>query len=221
MFTKLLPSKAFAALLVGGTLAATQLVGPTSTVTASPELERVAYPAKVSTTTDLRLDRRVVRRGQRNVARVRVSAETGTPQGTVTIKVAGRQYVERLRDGRASHALPRYLRANRTYRVVAVYNGNKLFKKSSDEAYFTVKKRGGGQVAGVEGSRGDNDENGAANGGSDNGAGANRAATVAGVATGLGDTGAESNTELYALAGLGLLGAGGAAIAVNRRRSRA
>ena len=46
MFHKLIPGRAFAALAVGGTLALTQLVGPTSTVTGSPDITRVAeYPA--------------------------------------------------------------------------------------------------------------------------------------------------------------------------------
>ena len=222
MFHKFLPARAFAALLVGGTLAATQLVGPTTTVTAAHDIKRVAeYPAKIQTTTDLTLNKRAVRRGQPIVARVKVRSGVGTPKGTVTIKLAGRSWTVKLRDGRAAKSLPtRNLRPNRTYKVVAVYNGTDRFKKSNDEDYFTVKKRtkGRGEVAGVEESRGDDNGAGAA----DND-GANRPPAVAGVeadaAAGLGDTGAGSNLGLYGLVGLGLLGAGGLTIVARRLRA--
>lgn len=223
MLHKFLPSRAFAALLVGGTLAATQLVGPTSTVTASPDITRVAeYPAKIQTTTDLTLNKRAVRRGQPIVARVKVRSGVGTPKGTVTIKLAGRSWTVKLRDGRATKSLPtRNLRANRTYTVRASYNGTDRFKKSNDADYFTVKKRskGRGEVAGVDESRGD-DNNGA--GAADND-GANRPPAVAGAeadaAAGLGDTGADTNLGLYGLIGLGLLGAGGLTIVARRLRA--
>jgi hypothetical protein len=221
MFHKLIPGRALAALLVGGTLAVTQLVGPT-TVTSAPDLRRVAdYPAKIQTTTDVTLNKRAVRRGQPILARVKVRSGVGTPKGTVTIKLAGRSWTVKLRDGRATKSLPtRNLRANRTYTVRAVYNGTDRFKKSNDADYFTVKKRKNrrGQVAGVEESRGNDNGAGAA----DND-GANRPPAVAGVesdaAAGLGDTGAGSNLGLYGLVGLGLLGAGGLTIVARRLRA--
>lgn len=208
-------SRILTALVVGCLLALSQVAGPV-TSTVSPQIRPVVdYPPEAPTDTDLTLSRNVIRAGERTVARVRVESTVGTPRGTVTFTVDGRSVTKRLSGGRATWVLPRDLEPG-TYTVRAHYNGSDRYQESGDTAQLTVKKqRGNGDVAGEEGF-GDQQGDGNGSGGAD---GANRPGTnsdIAGV-QGLGDTGADSATTLYGLLGLGLLGAGGALLALRRR----
>ncbi len=199
-----------AVVAVGGLLALTQVAGP-ALVASSPSFTKTAYPASVTTNTDLRLDRNRVRPGQKNTARVTVTADEGsTPKGTVTLKVQGRQpRTKAVVNGRVSFAMPRHLKPGRTYRVTARYNGKRIWKHSRDTAYVTVKKRGGGQVLGEEESRNDGSAN---RGAPSDGGNASEG--------GLPSVGADSTTQLYALGGLGLLAAGAFSLLLYRRRVR-
>jgi hypothetical protein len=203
-----------AVMAAGGVLALTQIAGP-ALVSSAPSFTKSAYPASVVTKTDLRLDRNRVRPGQKNTARITVTADKGTPKGTVTLTVQGRSpRTKALVNGRVSFAMPRHLKAGRTYRVTARYNGKRIWKPSRDTAFVTVKKRGGGQVLGEEGSR---NGGGSANRGAPTDGGAVAGSEAQG---GLPGVGADSTTQLYALGGLGLLAAGAFSLLMYRRRVR-
>jgi LPXTG-motif cell wall-anchored protein len=173
------------------------------------------YPASVATTTDLTLERSTVQPGQSNTARATVTAEKGEqPRGTVTFKVAGRpSSTVPLLNGTATYEMPTDLKAGRTYKVTARYNGKGVWKPSMDTAYVTVTDDD--TVAGEEGSR-------------DGEGGANRPGTggdgeVQGVDESEGalpSVGSEENTLLYTLLGLGLLGAGAFTLLMLRRRAQ-
>jgi LPXTG-motif cell wall-anchored protein len=213
MFRNVLTSRLVAALAAGGVLAIAQLSGP-ATVASVPALEQVAdYPESVETTTDVRVDHPMMRPGQTNHARATVSSDNGTPKGTVTFKVSGHApKVVTLRNGHASYTLPSDLAAGKTYTVTARYNGKGQYKPSSDETQVTVVKGGSGGSGGG-GDEGDNGANGGGTGGSGGGAGA----------PGSGDlpaTGSDSNSVVFTLVGMGLLGLGAFSL-IGRRRHHA
>lgn len=227
MFSKLIIKNVVGALAVGGVLAVSQFASP-AVVTSSPAIAERAYPASVVTNTDLTLDRTTVRPGQRNTARVTVSSDDGTPQGTVTFRVSGHDpQTVTLVNGKASYDMPTDLKAGRTYTVTATYNGNKVYKKSSDSENVTVEEKGKDEVKGREGERErDGNGNGSAGSGSgDSGSSGEAGDEVKGVeaerdASGdLPATGSDENTQLYALGGLALLLAGGASLLIWRRRT--
>lgn len=214
-------SKRLASALVAAGVFAIAQFGAPSLATAAP------YPPSVVTSTELTLDKTTVNQGESNTAHVKVSSGAGTPTGTVTFKVAGRQATVTLGpDGTASWDLPTDLPPGATYNVTARYNGAGVYKPSSDSARVTVEnKRGNGQVKGSEGSQGGN--NGGAGGTGENGGGKGRTAPTTGglvgedTSGGLPGVGSDAGTMLYGLGGLVLLVAGGFALALNRRRSHA
>ncbi|HEX6246577.1 MAG TPA: Ig-like domain-containing protein [Nocardioidaceae bacterium] len=185
------------ALSLLGVIAAVVLVGSLPTAASASE-----YPPSVATNTDLRLEKSTVQPGESNTAYVRVTSGAGTPQGTVTFKVAGRpgQTVP-LVNGEAVWELPTDLAPGRTYKVTARYNGAGQYRTSLDTAYVTVAD---GDVAGAEG-----DDDGAAA----------RPATVAGDAAGLPNVGADASTTAAAVAGVALVAGGAFSLAMYRRRS--
>jgi len=209
MFARVIVKKTVAALAIGGGLALTQLSAP-GAVTAGAVLAPVSeYPASVVTDTEVSLEKSTVAPGESNTAYASVSADAGTPQGRVTFKVSGHQKESvPLVDGEASYEMPTDLRAGRTYRVMARYNGKAVYRPSHDATHVTVTEDG--QVAGEEGER------------SDSGGSANRPATggdVLGEQTGvLPNVGSDAATTVVALGGLGLLAAGAAALVMRRRR---
>lgn len=199
MFANLTLTKILGTAAVAGGLTLTQL-GLAGAVaapsTAEPSVQE--YPAGVVTDTDISLESRTLDEGESTTATVTVTSDAGTPQGRVTFKVSGHsKKVVPLVAGEASYETPTDLRAGRTYKVSARYNGGGVYRPSSAAAYITV--RGDGEVAGREG------EGGA--GGDVQRAGA------------LPSVGADSTSTLYALGGLGLLGAGAATLLVHRRRT--
>ena len=214
MFRTLLSTRILATLAVLLGLGFAQLSIPSAV--AAP------YPPRAVTNTDLRLDKNRVNPGESNTARVNVTSDAGTPQGSVTFKVSGHAAESvPLVNGQASYSMPTDLRAGQTYRVTARYNGRRLYKPSQDTEYVTVRSD---EVAGSENSRGaqggdgDNDD--------DKGGSANRSGPTEGQVKGaegnegvLPSTGSDATTQLVALTGLGLLGAG-AALMLYRRRVR-
>lgn len=196
-----LTNRISAALALFGLLAVMQLFVPSAANAAE-------YGAPVPTQT--------VISGQGRVATVTVSADAGTPTGTVTLTVAGRTYTLTLKGGKASQQLPVNLERG-NYVVTARYPGNdngqvEYLPSSDTETYYV---RPYGQVLGVEAYRALQAAHGA-----------NRSG-VSGVDTvndaqvgGLAATGTSTQTELLGLLGLGLVAAGGASIAVARRRSK-
>ena len=213
-------SKRLASALVAAGVFAIAQFGAPGLATAAP------YPPSVVTSTDLTLQHDTVQEGQSNKAYAKVSSGSGTPTGTVTFTVAGHQSTVALKpNGTATFNMPTDLAPGKTYKVAAHYNGDGVYKESSDTAYVTVeKKRGNGQVKGSEGSQSGN--NGGAGGTGENGGGKGRTAPTTGIvgedtSGGLPGVGSDSGTMLYGLGGLVLLGAGGFALALNRRRSHA
>jgi LPXTG-motif cell wall-anchored protein len=223
VFRNLIAKKFILALALLSGLGLTQLSVPAA-VAAPPAggyAVTAPYPPRAVTTTDLRLNKNRVRPGERNTAHARVRADTATPQGTVTFKVAGHQAkTVRLVGGKASYAMPRDLKAGKTYKVTARYNGKRFWKPSRDTAYVTVRKQARDEVRGSEGNRGDESRDGGS--GSDNGGSANRTAPSQGEVQGaegaLPSVGADSSTTIIGLLGFGLLAAGGLALIVRRRR---
>jgi LPXTG-motif cell wall-anchored protein len=212
MFRNQLIAKVAATLVVVGGLALTQLSAPAAMAAPPSTVDPAAspYPPRAVTTTDLRLEKNRMRAGESNTAYVTVSSDSGTPQGRVTFQVSGYQPVTRpLVNGEASYELPGDLEGGRTYQVTARYNGQPIYRPSRDSERLVVQRDG--SVAGEEGERG-------------SGQGANRPGADggdAGPATqegALPSVGAEAGTSVYALAGLGLLGAGAAALLLHRRR---
>jgi LPXTG-motif cell wall-anchored protein len=201
MFRKQLNTKIAAAIVAVLGLALTQIGA--STAVASP------YPAGAVTNAELTLEKSTVRPGESNTAYVRVTSDAGTPKGRVTFKVTGHQsQVVPLVDGEASYEMPTDLQAGKRYKVTARYNGTPVYRPSNDAEWVTVTDSG---VAGNEGER-DRDRDG-------EGAGSGNGGGVAGTQEGaLPNVGADSTTQLYALVGLGLLGAGAAALLLHRRR---
>jgi LPXTG-motif cell wall-anchored protein len=188
MFRKQLNAKAVAALVAVVGLALAPLGA--STATAQP------YPPGAVTNAELTLEKNTVRPGEANTAYVRVTSDAGTPKGRVTFKVTGYQrVVVPLVDGEASYEMPRDMEAGKRYKVTARYNGTPVYRPSGDAEWVTVSD---GQVAGEQGE-----------------AGRDGGETQEGT---LPNVGADSTTQLYALAGLGLLGAGAAALLLHRRR---
>ncbi len=195
---------------------------------AVPSLATAApYPPSVVTSTNLTLQ---------HDDRPRRPVQHGVTQGFVRVRHAhGHRHLHGRRppgdghprpDGTASWDLPTDLQPGATYNVTARYNGAGVYKPSSDTARVTVEnKRGNGQVKGSEGSQGGN--NGGAGGTGENGGGKGRTAPTTGglvgedTSGGLPGVGSDSGTMLYGLGGLVLLGAGGFALALNRRRSHA
>ena len=205
MLRSLITGRIFAALLVGGLLALAQLSGP-ATVTSAPAIESVDYPAGPVTTTEMWLDHPTVRAGEANSAHVKVTSNTGTPQGFVNFRVG--RYSKRvpLVNGQADFAIPTNLQPG-TYKVTARYNG-KLYQSSGDTEYLTVTND---EVAGSSSS-------------------ANRPGAAAADASGdlpadasgdLPATGSDGNTVLFGLIGLGLVGLGAFNLIGHRRRSHA
>jgi LPXTG-motif cell wall-anchored protein len=203
MFRKPLNAKVIATLVAVLGLALAPL--GVSTAAASP------YPAGAVTNTDLTLEKNTVSPGEANTAYVRVTSDAGTPEGRVTFKVTGHQaQTVPLVNGEASYEMPRDLEAGKRYRVTARYNGTPVYRPSNDAEWVKVTN---GQVAGNEGEQHrDRDDDGA---GSGKGNGGGVAGTQEGT---LPSVGADSTTQIYALAGLGLLGAGVAALLLHRRR---
>lgn len=202
-----------AMLAVGGVLAVTQLSVPGLTAT-MPVDNHGDYPPPIATTTDLTLEKSVVEPGEANTARATVTAEKGEkPQGTVTFKVAGHQpRTVPLVNGTATYQMPTDLKAGRTYKVTARYNGQGVWKPSSDTAYVTVSDD---SVAGEEGSRdGEGSANRPGTGGNGEVQGVDESAGA------LPSVGSEENTLLYTLLGLGLLGAGAVTLLMLRRRAQ-
>jgi LPXTG-motif cell wall-anchored protein len=188
MFRKHLTAKVAATLIAVLGLALAGVVAPAAV--ASP------YPAGAVTNAELTLEKNRVSPGEANTAYVRVTSDAGTPKGRVTFKVTGYQrVVVPLVDGEASYEMPRDLEAGKRYKVTARYNGTPVYRPSGDAEWVTVTD---GAVAGEQGQ-----------------AGRDGVETQEGT---LPSVGADSSTQVYALAGLGLLGAGAAALLLHRRR---
>lgn len=149
MFAKLWLKSAATAVACGTVLAAAQVAAPATTVS-SPQVREVGctvdYPASVPTTASLRLRHHIGQYGDYNRAFVSVDAGAGTPTGKVRITVVGvDSWVVRLSGGTASHALPRLLRAQKTYEVRAHYRpGCSMFQSSTaaPKRYIVQKARG-------------------------------------------------------------------------------
>lgn len=179
------------------------------------------YPASVVTNTELRLEKNRVRPGESNTAWVQVTSDAGTPRGNVTFKVSGHKAkTVRLEGGTASYSMPTDLKAGKTYKVTARYNGKRIWRPSKDTEYVEVRKTSD-EVAGAEGGR-DNSRDGSG-AGTNNGS-ANRSAPTQGEVQGaeaegaLPSVGSDASTTLAALLGAGLLVAGGVALVMHRRR---
>ncbi|HEX6877952.1 MAG TPA: Ig-like domain repeat protein [Nocardioidaceae bacterium] len=203
MLRSLITGRIFAALLVGGLLALAQLSGP-ATVTSAPAIESVDYPAGPVTTTEMWLDHPTVRAGEANSAHVKVTSNTGTPQGFVNFRVG--RYSKRvpLVNGQADFAIPTNLEPG-TYKVTARYNG-KLYQSSGDTEYLTVTN---GEVAGSSANR-------------PGAAAADASGDLPADASGdLPATGSDGNSVLFGLIGLGLVGLGAFNLIGHRRRSHA
>lgn len=201
MRRSLIAGRLLAVLVAGGVLAIAQLGAP-SLVNASPAIRPVAYPAGVVTTTKLWLDHPAMRAGEANTAHVKVSSSVGTPQGIVTFRVGTHQKSAALVNGEAAYAIPTDL-APGTYRVSARYDG-RIYRPSSDTAYLTVANSDNTGASGAPG-----------------GTSAGRAAPTQGTTSaGLPATGADGNTGLFLLIGLGLVALGGFNLMGHRRRLR-
>ena len=129
--------------------AAGLLFVPVSTSAAAAEPQAVqssyAYPGyygKVITKTSVKLNRSVVKEGQHNVARITVASGSIPPSGRVHLVVKGIGSVGSavVRNGVATIRFGKALSGKRTYRVKAVFVGNKTFRGSGDTADFTVIK---------------------------------------------------------------------------------
>jgi LPXTG-motif cell wall-anchored protein len=189
MFRKQLSAK------IAATLVA--VLGLTLAGVLAPAAVASPYPAGAVTNAELTLEKNRVSPGEANTAYVRVTSDAGTPKGRVTFKVTGYQaVVVPLVDGEASYEMPRDLEAGKRYKVTARYNGTPVYRPSNDAEWVTVTD---GQVAGEQGQAG-------RDGGVETQEGT------------LPSVGTDSTTQVYALAGLGLLGAGAAALLLHRRR---
>ena len=153
MFVKSLIRSVATVTAVGSALAVAQVAGPVgATVTAEPEAAAAVltadpqYPAPIQTTTSLKLTP-LVQYGARNVARISVR-KNGTGGGPLTgkarVTIANYNWTRTpsLSNRAASVALPRTMRAQRTYRVRATYlPAESQFKTSSSLwKFITVKK---------------------------------------------------------------------------------
>lgn len=129
---------------VAGTAASGLLLVPTAT-TVSPQIANMVcqYPDSIGTTTKAVPFRPVMRKGQRNWVRVRVSSNGPTPRGVVdlTVQRLGTT-TKRLQNGRAVFRLPvKRMRAGKTYAIHAKFFGFCRFKDSQDRTFVIVQKR--------------------------------------------------------------------------------
>ncbi|QIK64974.1 hypothetical protein G7072_00255 [Nocardioides sp. HDW12B] len=136
-----------------GTAAASLLFLPGATMVAAPSLELMAcsYPDSVVTTTELELAKSVVRRGERNQARVEVRSSGPTPRGEVRLTIRkdtrnGSKVVWGRTKGLNQNGVARFKRvktnlAPDTYEVRAQYLGKCRFRDSSDTDFMTVRPR--------------------------------------------------------------------------------
>ena len=233
MFRTTITKRLGSMLAAAGLLAIAQL-GVPSLAAASPSVAPTAYPPSVDTTTNVTLDHQTVNPGQKNTAHAKVSSGAGKPTGTVTFSVAGHQGTVALSPGgTADWSMPTDLQAGKTYQVTAQSNGNGVYKPSSGSTYVTVRSKPNGQTNGNGSGNGSSGGAGGSGENGGNGGGKSRPGAVLGTTQtggtsggtstggGLPGTGSDASTTLYGLGGLVLLGAGGAALAINRRRSRA
>jgi hypothetical protein len=154
LFKNVLLRSLAGATAVGSALAVSLVAGPAAT-TASPEIRNVAcaYPASVSTTTKVALERPVAIYGVSTSATATVSTDAGAgaPMGRVRFYLKNSDgslrntWTESLSGGQATITLPRRLPSNRTYVVRARFLPEhcSTFKRSlSDAAYYIVRKPG-------------------------------------------------------------------------------
>lgn len=177
---------------------------------AAPAHADSVYAPEGKTTTELTLEKSTIQPGESNTAYARVTSTSGQPQGTVTFRISGGGGTATvpLVDGVATWEMPTDgLRAGKTYKVTARYNGTGAssgvdggFQSSEDTAYLTVAS---GDVAGVAGAAGSQD---------------NVAAASAGDNAGLPGVGQSASTQIAMFAGVGLVAAGMFSLALYRRR---
>jgi hypothetical protein len=129
-----------------GTAAASLLFLPGATMVATTPIAPMAcnYPDSVNTVTQIRLQKPVMRRGQKNFALVRVTNADGpqSPKGKVTfrIKKVSSKTKGLNRKGKAKFNIKRNLRPG-TYKVIAKFQGTCKFRNSKDVAFLTVQRR--------------------------------------------------------------------------------
>jgi hypothetical protein len=129
-----------------GTAAASLLFLPGATMVATTPVAPMAcnYPDSINTVTQVRLQKTVMRRGERNFGLVRVTntQTQATPKGTVTFRIKRvSEKTKRLnRNGKAKFNVKRNLRPG-TYKVIAKFNGNCRFRDSRDVTFLTVQRR--------------------------------------------------------------------------------
>ena len=153
MFVKSLIRSVATVTAVGSALAAAQVAGPVgSTVTAQPEnaamvLTADRYPNSVYTTTRLTLDHYLAQYGASNRAVVRVvrNGTTGSaPVGRAQVTIANvMNRTLPLSGGKVSFALPRTIRAGKTFTVRARYlrpAGSQFMANDPATKFYTVMK---------------------------------------------------------------------------------
>ena len=189
---------------------------------AADEESTCGYAAEIVTATDLTLDRSSISPGQTTTARVTVTSGVGVPPGDVSFQVTGRAAsAAALTAGAAAYAIPADLAVG-SYTVTATYVPPVCWLPSSDSASLQVVAPGVAPpspettppTVAPEEQEAEEPEILGVGGGAPPAPPA-RPAPIAGF---LPSTGADATLTWFGLAGLGLLGAGGATLLTRRLR---
>jgi hypothetical protein len=148
MFKRILFKSVAGAAAAGTILAGAAAMTAPVVTTVSPEITNVAchlkYPNSAVTLTRLTLDRSIGQYGSNNGAHVRVTSDTGQPNGQVTVRIVGlRSWTVHLHNGRAAVSFPFHMDAQHTYTVRSHYTPPSCshYKASSSDAkFYTVRK---------------------------------------------------------------------------------
>ena len=136
--TSIISGKTMGAAATAGALIAGAFfaISPTS---AQDSCEEVKYYAKVSSKTKLTI-RSVAKPGQGNEAKVKVTAASTAPTGTVTMTIDGAFFADAALDskGRTAFGLPASLKAGQTHTVTVRYPGDCRVNGSDDTKFQTI-----------------------------------------------------------------------------------
>jgi hypothetical protein len=232
----LLLKRLAAASLAGGALAVSPIMLPAaSAVDGQPPAECADYESPATSSTTVSIEPSEPEAGDTFTATAEVLVAGAPAQsGTVTFTFNGNAKDVDVVDGiaQAEFTVPT---SGGNFEVLASFDG--ICVTGAGATAANGSSDSAGFVAGVEDTSGGDDSNGGSTGGTSTGGttgtttGSNRAGTSAGVngvtgdtgsSTGsLGGTGVDTQTELYALIGLGLVAVGGMSLMVHRRRVQA